>query len=73
MTAQISSTVCIKTKLHSYTCWRRCKISRSCVSTLKADFSALQWIQLALHHAEGLALQKRKKSPIVRSIKQQLI
>lgn len=54
--------VCIKTKSHSYTCWRRCRISRSCVSTLKADFNALQWIQLSLHHAEGLALLKKKKN-----------
>lgn len=63
--------VCIKTMLHSYTCWRRCRISRSCVSTLKADLSALQWIQLSLHQAEGLALLKKKKknNPVVTSIK----
>lgn len=43
-------------KLLYCTCWRRRSISRSWVSTLKADFSALQWIQLSLHHAEGLSL-----------------
>lgn len=47
----------------SYVCtfWSRRRISRSWVSTLKADFSALQWTQLSLHHTEGMLLQNAKE------------
>lgn len=43
------------------TCCSRMRISDSWVSTLKADLSALQWIQLSLHHTEGLSLQRARE------------
>lgn len=36
-----------------FTCFSLVIISRSCLSTLKADFTALQWIQYFWHQAEG--------------------
>lgn len=65
MDTQHASVSDVKTSsVNCCTCWRRRRISRSWLSTLKADFSALQWIQLSLHHAEGLSLQNaRERSP----------
>lgn len=40
-------------KLYFFTCFSLVVISRSCLSTLKADFTALQWIQYFWHQAEG--------------------
>lgn len=43
------------------TCFRRWRISLSWVSTLKADFTARQWIQCSLHQADGLSLLEEPK------------
>lgn len=40
-------------KLYFFTCFSLVVISLSCLSTLKADFTALQWIQYFWHQAEG--------------------
>lgn len=40
-------------KFYFFTCFSLVVISRSCLSTLKADFTALQWIQYSWHQAEG--------------------